>query len=118
MQFTFAFAFDLHFLLLSFKVVSFGTGTDGYKDGSGNALHHCAELDRFNADFRSMELCFRRADNADLLANAAQHIGSANLRCRSQFNITRCAGEMHQHTWALRMSKVYFLYLLLPLYAP
>ena len=107
--FSFALTSVLHFVLFICKVVSFGTGTYGYKDGSGNALNQCPDLDRFNADFRSMEMCFRRADNADLLAKAANHVGSANLRCRSQFNVTRCAGEMHQHTWALRMSKVPFL---------
>ena len=87
------------------KVVGFGAGSYGYKDGSGGKLHRCIELEQFNNDFRSMEVCFRRADNADLLAKTAVRLGTANLRCRSQFNVTRCAGEMHQHTWALRMSK-------------
>ena len=87
------------------KVVGFGAGSYGYKDGRGGALHSCLELERFNADFRTMEICFRRADNADLLAATARELQTANLRCRSQFNVTRCAGEMHQHTWALRMSK-------------
>jgi hypothetical protein len=87
------------------KVVSFGAGNYGYKDGHGGDLHECPSLDAFNADFKTMELCFRRADNAALLSAQAQITGGPDLRCRSNFNVTRCAAEMHQHTWALRMGK-------------
>ena len=35
----------------------------------------------------------------------ARKLKTCDLRCRSQFNVTCCAGEMHQHTWALRMAR-------------
>ena len=77
----------------------------GYKDGKGGTLHECQQMTAFNEDFRSLELCFRRQDNAELLSSTARELGMADLRCKTQFNITRCAGEMHQHTWAIRMSR-------------
>jgi hypothetical protein len=88
------------------KVIGFGAMSYGYKDGKGENLHACPQITAFNEDFRSLELCFRRQDNnAELLSATARELGTANLRCKSQFNITRCAGEMHQHTWAIRMSR-------------
>jgi hypothetical protein len=86
------------------KVVSFGAGNYGYKDGHGGALHECPSLDDFNADFKTMEMWFRRDDNACALSAQAKKMKGPDLRCRSNFNTTRCAAEMHQHTWAIRMN--------------
>jgi hypothetical protein len=87
------------------KVIGFGAMSYGYKDSKGGTLHQCQQMTAFNEDFRSMELRFRRQDNAELLSCTARELGMADLRCKTQFNITRCAGEMHQHTWAIRMSR-------------
>lgn len=87
------------------KVIGYGAMSYGYKDGKGGTLHHCAQIASFNEDFRSLEICFRRQDNAELLSSIARELGMANLRCKTQFNVTRCAGEMHQHTWAIRMCR-------------
>ncbi len=79
------------------KVIGYGATSYTYKDGKGGTLNNCAQIMSFIEDFRSLELCFRRQDNAELLSSTALELGIADLRCKTQFNVTHCAGEMHQY---------------------
>ena len=85
------------------QVISFGMGTHGYKDGQGNDRYDNTAMDEFWSDFKTMETYYRKPGPAALLAETAARIGGPNISCRSNFNKTRAAGEMHQHTWALAM---------------
>ena len=50
---------------------------------------------------------YRTKQNSRDLSKAAElHGGCPKLRFRSNFNTTRAAGSMHQHTIALRLKKV------------
>ena len=72
------------------KVIGFGALSYGYKDGKGGELHHCPQIAAFNADFRSLEICFRRQDNAEILSLAARELGMADLRCDIAFRPLLC----------------------------
>jgi hypothetical protein len=72
------------------KVIGFGALSYGYKDGKGGELHHCPQIAAFNADFRSLEICFRRQDNAEMLSLAARELGMADLRCDIAFRPLLC----------------------------
>ena len=78
-------------------------GTYGYKDGQGNDRYDNTAVDEFWSDFKTMETYYRKPGPAALLADTAARIGGPNISCKSNFNKTRAAGEMHQHTWALAM---------------
>ena len=78
-------------------------GTYGYKDGQGNDRYDNTAVDEFWSDFKTMETYYRKPGPALHLAETAARIGGPNISCKSNFNKTRAAGEMHQHTWALAM---------------
>jgi len=80
-------------------------GTYGYKDGSGNDLYDNTAVHEFWDDFKTMETYYRKPVPADRLAQTAVEIGGPNISCKSNFNKTRAAGEMHQHSWALAMHR-------------
>ena len=89
------------------KLCSFGMGTYSYKDGRGNDAFPCPQLKSFNLDFANLEKMYRTKQNSrDLTQAAVVHGGCPRLRFRSNFNTTRAAGSMHQHTVALRLKKV------------
>jgi hypothetical protein len=67
----------------------------------------CLQLKAFNEDFANLEKMYRTKQNSRDLSKAAElHGGCPKLRFRSNFNTTRAAGSMHQHTVALRLKKV------------
>ena len=89
------------------KLCTFGMGAYSYKDGRGNDAFPCPQLKSFNIDFANLEKMYRTKQNSrDLSAAAKTHGGCATLRFRSNFNTTRAAGSMHQHTVALRLKRV------------
>ena len=89
------------------KLATFGMGTYVYKDGHGQDAFPCAQLKAFNEDFTNLEKMYRTKQNSRELSQAAEkHGGCPKLRFRSNFNTTRAAGSMHQHTVALRLKKV------------
>ena len=89
------------------KLVAFGIGDYGYKDGKGNDAYPCPQLKCFNVDFANLEKMYRTKQNSrDLAVAAKTHGGCPSLRFRSNFNTTRAAGSMHQHTVALRLKKI------------
>lgn len=89
------------------KLATFGMGTYVYKDGHGHDAFPCAQLKSFNDDFANLEKMYRTKQNSRDLSKAAElHGGCPKLRFRSNFNTTRAAGSMHQHTIALRLKKV------------
>jgi hypothetical protein len=89
------------------KLATFGMGTYVYKDGHGHDAFPCAQLKAFNDDFANLEKMYRTKQNSRDLSKAAElHGGCPKLRFRSNFNTTRAAGSMHQHTIALRLKKV------------
>jgi len=83
-------------------------GTYGYKDGSGNDLYDNTAVNEFWDDFKTMETYYRKPGPAERLAQTAVQIGGPNISCKSNFNKTRAAGEMHQHSWALAMLRKMF----------
>jgi hypothetical protein len=89
------------------KLATFGMGTYVYKDGHGRDAFPCLQLKAFNEDFANLEKMYRTKQNSRDLSKAAElHGGCPKLRFRSNFNTTRAAGSMHQHTVALRLKKV------------
>ena len=80
-------------------------GTYGYKDGNGEDKYDNTVVNEFWDDFKSMETFYRKPGPAAKLAETAAKIGGPNVACKSNFNKTRAAGEMHQHTWALAMMR-------------
>ena len=80
-------------------------GTYDYKDGSGNDLYDNTAVNEFWDDFKTMETYYRKPGPAERLAQTAVQIGGPNISCKSNFNKTRAAGEMHQHSWALAMHR-------------
>jgi hypothetical protein len=66
------------------------------------------ELNDFNEAFRSMETQFRKKEHALMLEAIAKTKcdgRSPTLDFRSNFNATRCSGEMKQHLTAIRMRR-------------
>ena len=83
------------------KVVSFANGTCGYKDGRGGDLWKMKSLDDFRNEFADMERQFRTKEDAvslQLTASTRVTGGCPNIRFKSNFNTTRCAGEVAQHS--------------------
>jgi hypothetical protein len=92
----------------SSKVVSFANGTHGYKDGRGGDPWIMESLEDFKADFTALERQFRTKEDAvqlQLVAQTRVNGGCANIRFKSNFNTTRCAGEVGQHLVAIRLNK-------------
>ncbi len=98
-----------------------GGDTDDYPDDSSpaasgfaitarktrNPIPQTAVKKAFNDDFTNLEKMYRTKQNSRDLAKAAEvHGGCPKLRFRSNFNTTRAAGSMYQHTVALRLKKV------------
>jgi hypothetical protein len=89
------------------KLATFGMGTYVYKDGHGSDAFPCPQLKAFNNDFANLEKMYRTKQNSRDLSKVAEAYGGCpKLRFRSNFNTTRAAGSMHQHTIALRLKKV------------
>ena len=88
------------------KLCQFGMGQYKYRDGRGRDAFPCPALAEFNSDFQALETMYRMKENVRGLARTAKEHGRCpDLKFASNFNKTRAAGSMHQHTIALRLKK-------------
>jgi hypothetical protein len=90
------------------KVVLFMNGQYGYKDGRGNWLWEMEDLTSFNGDFETMVRQFRTKEGSKELMEVSAMMSDSSapkIRFASNFNVTRCTGDMKQHINAVRLRK-------------